>query len=138
MRVLLVSGVLMQSFKVRILLVVDNLPIREELSRSLASHEDILIVGEAIEGQQALELIAAHRPDVVLLDINMRSMSAIEAASMIKKSWLGTTIIGFCVIQDPYVTAAFLRAGAVAVLAKDSLDLLHPTIQRACRNKLAA
>ena len=81
-------------FKIRILLVVDNLSIWEELSRLLASHEDILIVGEATEGQQALELIAAHRPDVVLLDINLRSMRAIEAANMIKKSWLGTIIIG--------------------------------------------
>lgn len=128
----------MQPLKWRILLTVhDHFPIRDELRHLLASYDDIEIIGEASDGIKALEVVAAHRPDVVLLDINMPNLNGTETVSLLRKWWTETEIIGLCLIQDAYITGAFLRAGAVAVISKDRLDHLHSTIQQACMNRRA-
>ena len=61
----------------------------------------------------------------------MPKMNGIEAARLIKTSWEQTVIIGLCTIPDTYITDGFLNAGALAVILKDRMEHLHPTIQRA-------
>jgi DNA-binding NarL/FixJ family response regulator len=121
--------------KCRILLVDDYLPIREEFDRLLAREPDFEIVGEAANGKEAITLVSACRPDVVLLDINMPIMNGIEAAKLIKASWPETTIIGLCEVKDTYTIDAFMKAGAGAVLSKASIDQVQSTIRRACPEK---
>src|SRR5688500_11826470 len=104
--------------KCRVLLVDDHERIRDALRKLLASYEDIEIMGEARDGKQAVELVAACHPDVVLMDINMPRMNGIEASGVIMKSWEDTIIIGLCVVRDSYTTEAFLKAGALAVVSK--------------------
>ena len=127
----------MQSFKYRIILVDGHVPFRNELCQLLTPYEEIEIIGEASDGKQALELVATHRPDVVILDVNMPNMNGIEATTAIKKWWTETEIVGLCVKQDVYITSMFLKAGAVAVISKDRLEDVHSTILRACMNKRA-
>jgi DNA-binding NarL/FixJ family response regulator len=88
-------------------------------------------VGEACDGKQAIEQVAACQPDIILMDYNMPMMNGIEAARLIKTSWEETVIIGLCTVQDTYITEGFLEAGALAVIFKDRIDHLHSTIREA-------
>ena len=72
--------------KCRILLVDDHARIRETVRSLLSSFEDPQIVGEAADGQEAIDVVEACQPDVVLMDINMPRMNGIEATTLIKKS----------------------------------------------------
>ena len=116
----------------RVVLVDDHASMRSAVRNFLTSFGDIQIIGEAADGQEALELVATCQPDVILMDISMPKMNGIEATSVIKKSWNEAVIIGLCSYQDAYTIDALMRAGASAVLSKDRLDQLYPTIHRAC------
>jgi len=125
----------MISKKCRMLLVDDHERIRGALRNLLASYDDIEIVGEARDGEEAIKRAGSCQPDVILMDINMPRMNGIEASGVIMKSWEDTIIIGLCVVQDSYTTEAFLKAGALAVVSKERIDDLYSTIQRACENR---
>ena len=115
----------------RVLLVDDYVPVRTILRDMLTEYPDLQIVGEACDGKQAIEQVAACRPDIILMDYNMPMMNGIEAARLIKKSGGETVIIGLCTVEDTYIIEGFLKAGALAVICKDRIDHLHSTIQRA-------
>src|SRR6476469_3830564 len=83
----------------RLLLVDDHVPIRAVLRRLLAYYHDVRIVGEASDGQQAIELMSSCRPDVILMDIHMPRMNGIEATALISKSWKDAITIGLCAIE---------------------------------------
>jgi DNA-binding NarL/FixJ family response regulator len=117
--------------KYRILLVDDCVPARITLRSVLNEYVDLQVVGEACDGRQAIEQVAACQPDVVLMDYSMPYMNGIEAARLIKKLWEETVIIGLCTVPETYITDGFLNAGALAVVHKDRMDHLHSTIQRA-------
>jgi DNA-binding NarL/FixJ family response regulator len=124
--------------KCRILLVDDHVPIRAALRRLLAHYHDVRIVGEASDGQKAIELMSSCQPDVVLMDIHMPRMNGIEATALISKSWKDAIIIGLCAIEDPHTTDAILQAGALAVVSKHQLNDLYSIIQRACLKRSSA
>ena len=124
--------------KCRVLLVDDHVPIRAALRRLLAHYHDVRIVGEASDGQQAIELLASCQPDVILMDINMPRMNGIEATAHIKKSRKEAIIVGLCAVEDPHNTDAILNAGAVAVISKHHLDQLYSTIHNACAKRESA
>ena len=127
---LILVGKRMQKY--RVLLVDDHAPLRAALHRLLAHYHGIRIVGEASDGQQAIELIASCQPNIILMDIRMPNMNGIEATALIKKSWKEVIIVGLCAIEEPHNTDAMLKAGAVAVVSKHHLNDLYSTIQRAC------
>ena len=120
----------MPPHKYRILLVDDYVPVRITLRSMLTGYPDLQIVGEACDGKQAIEQVAACQPDIILMDYNMPVMNGIEAARLIKKSWEATVIIGLCTVPDICITDGFLNAGALAVVHKDRIEHLHSTIQR--------
>jgi DNA-binding NarL/FixJ family response regulator len=122
----------MQSQKCRILLVDDHAPVRQAMRNLLGTYEDLEIIGEAADGKEAIDIVEACQPDVILMDIRMPRMNGVEASSMIKKSWNEVVIIGLCMIEDRYSINAFMRAGASAVISKDRLQDLRPTIERSC------
>ena len=128
----------MTPHRCRVLLVDDHERMREMLRNLLASFEDVELVGEASDGEEAIQGVAACQPDIILLDIRMPKMNGIEAANVIRKSWKDTVIIGLCLVDDTYTTEAFLKAGALAVISKERLDDLHSTIQRACVKRMSA
>ena len=74
--------------KYRVLLVDDYVPARITLRSVLNEYVDLQIVGEACDGRQAIEQVAACQPDVVLMDYSMPYMNGIEAARLIKKFWM--------------------------------------------------
>ena len=124
--------------KCRVLLVDDHVPIRAALRRLLAYYHDVLIVGEASDDQQAIELLASCQPDVILMDISMPRMNGIEATALIKRSWKEAIIIELCALEDSHNTDALLNAGAVTVISKHDLNDLYFTIHKACLSKPSA
>jgi DNA-binding NarL/FixJ family response regulator len=97
----------------------------------LSAYHDLQVVGEAEDGEEAIIGVAACQPDIILMDIDMPRMNGIQATTIIKKSRKEMAIIGLCSVHDAYAVEAFLKAGGAAVVSKERLDDLHPTIQRA-------
>jgi CheY-like chemotaxis protein len=138
LQLLTLQGERMATHRCRVLLVDDHEGIRDTLRKLLTAYEDVQVVGEARDGAEAIQRVASCQPDIILLDVNMPNMNGIEAATFIRKLWTDTIIIGLCVVHDTYITEAFLKAGALAVVSKARLEDLHSTIQRACVNRLSA
>jgi DNA-binding NarL/FixJ family response regulator len=125
----------MNIHRCRVLLVDDHERMREALRQLLASYEDVEVVAEARDGEEAIIRVASCQPDLILMDINMPRMNGIQATTIIKKSPREISIIGLCMVCDTYAIEAFLKAGALAVVSKERLDDLYSTIQRACAHR---
>jgi len=89
---------------IRTLLVDDEQPARERLARLLAAFDDVQIVGEAEDGEQAVERIVELRPDLVFLDIQMPGCSGMEVAASLSAP---RPKIVFCTAYDEYAVDAF-------------------------------
>lgn len=102
------------------LLIVDDHPIfRAGLCDQLAGGaEAIVIVGEAEDGEKAYEMVAAHHPDVVLMDCHMPVMRGLEATLKIKKDFPGTKIIALSATAEIDRVRKVLQAGANGYLLK--------------------
>jgi DNA-binding NarL/FixJ family response regulator len=122
--------------KCRLLLVDDYTPLRSALRNLLHHFDDMEVIGEATNGQEAIQRVASCQPDVILMDLNMPAMNGIDASSEIKKSWKETIIIGMVAGADPESIDAFMKAGASAVISKDKFGDLFLTIRRACRDSV--
>lgn len=72
---------------VKVIIADDELPARHGLKALLSLCEEIDVVGEASDGEEALRLVDVHHPDVVLMDARMPRMSGLEAAHRIKQRW---------------------------------------------------
>jgi DNA-binding NarL/FixJ family response regulator len=119
----------------RVLIADDHIPTRDALSAFLSSSGNLEIVGEAADGNEAVEMVATCHSDVILLDLSMPRMNGVEAASMITKMWNDPVVIGLCTVQDAYTMGAFVDAGALTAIAKDRFEHLLSTVKRACKHK---
>ncbi len=120
------------SGKARILLVDDHAVMREGLSQLLRSERDMAVVGQAIDGQDAIEQARRLRPDIILMDYSMPRMDGLEATRVIHAEHPDIAIIGLSMFEESDRSAAMLSAGAVAYLAKSGgSDTLLTTIRKA-------
>jgi DNA-binding NarL/FixJ family response regulator len=105
---------------IRVAVADDQALVRSGFSVLLRSAGDIEVVGEAGDGQAAVDLVAAERPDVVLMDIRMPELDGIEATRRIVDSGASTRILVLTTFDlDEYVFGA-LQAGASGFLLKDT------------------
>ena len=118
-----------QQRKCQIMLVDDHSKVRTALRVLLAGYENIEVIGEACNGQQAVVLAEACRPDVVIMDINMPVMNGIAATDLIKRHRPETIVIGLSFSHDRSHERAFLAAGASTLIPKqDAAEQLYPAI----------
>lgn len=108
------------SSKVRVLLVDDHAMVRQGLRSLLEAYEDVDIVGEASDGEEALATIEEMRPRVVVMDINMPKKNGIEATTVIKARWPETVVIGLSVNPGGANSRAMQKAGATLLLTKEA------------------
>ena len=98
-------------------LIADDLPrTRDGLRALLSTLPEIEIVGEAADGREAVQLVEAVQPDVVLMDVRMPEMDGLDATQLIKTSWPETKVI-VLTIHASYQMEA-LAAGADAFFVK--------------------
>ena len=115
---------------IRVLVVDDDALVRAALSVMLASAEDIMLVAEAADGEQAEHAIGEHRPDVVLMDIRMPHVDGLLATERLRARPDPPHVIILTTFDaDDHVLRA-LRAGASGFLLKDTPP---PEIVRAIR-----
>jgi DNA-binding NarL/FixJ family response regulator len=106
---------------IRLLLAEDHPVVRAGLERLLANEDDIELVGAAGNGEEAVELAARIRPDVVLMDLSMPVMDGIEATSRIVKEHDGAvSVVVLTSFSDREEIMAALDVGASGYLLKDA------------------
>jgi NarL family two-component system response regulator LiaR len=139
--------------KIKVLIVDDHRVVRQGLRTFLDLNDDILVVGEAGDGQEAVDLAAQLRPDVVLMDLVMPHLDGIAATRSIKALGLGTKVIALTSFAEDDKVFPAIQAGASSYLLKDvSPDMLleairathrgearlHPEVMRKLMEQVAA
>jgi PAS domain S-box-containing protein len=120
--------------KIQVVLVDDHLVMRQGLASLLRAEQDISVVGEASDGESAIDLVRNTRPAVVLMDISMPGMDGIEATRRIHEQMPEVKIIGLSMFQADEQGAAIIAAGAVKYLAKTGpSEALIETIRNCTR-----
>jgi two-component system, NarL family, response regulator LiaR len=115
---------------IRILLVDDHNVLRQGMAQVIESQPDMTVVAQAGNGQDAVNLAVQHKPDVILMDINMPQMDGVEAARQVTAVHPETGIIILTMYRrDDYVFEA-IKAGASGYLLKEvELDELLAAIR---------
>ena len=103
---------------IRVVIADDQALVRAGLRLILEVHDDVEVVGEAADGAEAVELVAAQAPDVVLMDIRMPVLDGIEATRRITAASPARVVILTTFNLDEYVFEG-VRAGASGFLLKD-------------------
>ncbi|MGO0060673.1 LytR/AlgR family response regulator transcription factor [Brevibacillus fluminis] len=92
--------------RIRVMIAEDERLAREELTYLLAQEEEIELLPSATNGRELVELVAAHEPDVVFLDIKMPEMEGIQAARMLAARKRQPLLV-FCTAYENYALEAF-------------------------------
>jgi len=106
--------------KIKVLLADDQTMIRQGFSYVIGLQPDMQLVGEASNGQEAIDLTSELRPDVILMDIQMPRKSGIEATREIKRQWPATKTVILTTFDDQEYIYQGIRSGAVGYLLKDA------------------
>lgn len=104
---------------VRLVVADDHTMMRDGLRRALTDF-GLEVVGEAADGQAAVDLAEALQPDVVLMDISMPVLDGIAATRIIKKSWPGVQVVMLTMHSDENLLRQAIQAGAAGYLVKDA------------------
>lgn len=117
---------------IRILLVDDHDMVRRGLAVFLLAYDDLVLVGEAANGAEALDKCAALGPDVVLMDLMMPVMDGIAATRAIRTRYPDTQVIALTSFSEEKLVENALQAGAIGYLFKNvSVDDLAAAIRAA-------
>ncbi|QDS33873.1 response regulator [Brevibacillus brevis] len=115
---------------IRVVLVDDQTMIRQGLGYVIQMQSDMEVIGEASDGVEAVELIGALAPDVVLMDVQMPNKSGIEATREIMQQHPRTKVLILTTFDNHNYVVDGIRAGAVGYMLKDAdsqemLDLIR-------------
>ena len=116
--------------RMRVLLVDDHAMVRQGLRAVLEGYDDVHVVGEAVDGREAVRLTEQLRPGIVVMDINMPKMNGIEATREITTRYPHIIVIGLSVNAGDDNQQALIRAGAAALLTKEAaVEQLYETMR---------
>src|SRR3954447_21256494 len=104
---------------IRILLAEDHIVVRDGLAAIINQEEDMTVVAEAGEGQQAIELWKEHHPDIVLMDLRMPGLSGVNAIYELRAADPEARVIILTTFDGDEDIYRAMRAGAKAYLLKD-------------------
>ncbi|HCB12433.1 MAG TPA: two-component system response regulator NarL [Gammaproteobacteria bacterium] len=125
--------------EVQTILVIDDHPlIRKGILQLIAMENSLQLVGEAGDGQRGLALALRQRPDLILLDLNMRGLSGLETLKALKAADLDSRVIILTVSDSEEDVVAALRSGADGYLLKDMEpeEMLH-SLKTAAQGRIA-
>ncbi len=123
---------------IRILAVDDHPIVRRGIAGLLNIQPDMILVGEASDGREAIQLFRMHRPDVTLMDLQMPGMNGLDALIAIRNEYPDAKIVVLTTYAGDVLILRALKAGAQAYLLKNTLhkELLE-TIRRIYAGKKA-
>ncbi len=104
---------------VKVAIVDDHFFFRQGIRDVLNSQPGIAVVGESSDGEEALQMIAAVRPDVVLMDVNLPTINGLQVTQQIKNDHPDVAIIILTAYDDEEQVYRAIRIGASAYFAKD-------------------
>ena len=105
----------------KIVLVDDHPVFREGLNHLLAKEKDLRVVGEAGDGQMAIEMVLQKKPDLVVMDINMPNLDGIEATRRLLSEAPETRVVALSVHSGKQFIRDMIEAGALGYILKESI-----------------
>lgn len=111
----------MNNTPIRLLVADDHPLLRDGIAAMIEAHDDILLVGEAADGQQAVERFAELRPDVTLMDLQMPGLNGIEAIQAIRRQFADARIAVLTTYSGDARALQAVQAGARGYLLKSML-----------------
>jgi len=110
--------------RISVLLVEDHTLVREGLRELIEAFGDIEIVGEAKTGREAVQMVNALRPEIVVMDIAMPLLNGVQATRQILKTHPGAKVLILSAHGDPEYVEAVVKVGAMGYLLKQSSSLM--------------
>ena len=104
----------------KVIICDDQALIRDGLEMLLSLDKDIEVLAQAQDGAEALELVAQHRPELVLMDLKMPGMNGIEATRRIRTHYPAVKVLVLTTYDDDEWVFDAIRAGASGYLLKDT------------------
>ena len=121
---------------IRIVIADDHRVVRTGLEQLVGTFDDVEVVGSGVNGEEAVNICTASRPDVALIDLEMPVLDGIEATRRIRRASPATSVIVFTSFSDRERILRALDAGAVGYLLKDAEpEELHRAIRAAVRGE---
>jgi len=105
---------------IRVLIVDDHPVVRKGLASFLANEPDLVVVGAAVDGEEALKLADEHVPEVVLMDLSMPGIGGIEATKQLIQAHPGIRVLMLTSFGGHERMVEALKAGAVGYVVKDT------------------
>ncbi|MBO0938904.1 response regulator transcription factor [Fibrella sp. HMF5335] len=105
---------------IRILVADDHAVVRKGVSTLLEDADDLELVGEATDGDQAMTMTSSMLPDVLLLDVTMPKMSGLDVARQVAAAYPSVRILMFSMHNNPAYILNSVKNGASGYLLKDS------------------
>jgi DNA-binding NarL/FixJ family response regulator len=105
---------------IRVVLADDHAVVRRGLTGLIESTKDLEVVGVASDGNEAVELVREHRPDVAVMDLQMPVLDGVEATRAIVGEAIGTEVLVLTSFSDHARIDAAIEAGAMGYLLKDA------------------
>lgn len=105
---------------IRLILVEDHKMVLESLKQLLEESPNIKIIASCNNGTDAIKLAREHRPDIMLIDVNMSPVDGFEATRAITQNDPGIRVIGLSINNQPYYAEKMLESGAMGYLTKSS------------------
>ena len=124
---------------IRVLLVDDVESVRQTLRSILVTYPNFEIVGEACNGEEALESVQLLKPSVVVMDINMPRLDGIKATTLNKRVYPHIVVVGLSVYANDDTRKAMTAAGATTVISKEeAVEQLRDEIIESVNRRSAA
>jgi NarL family two-component system response regulator YdfI len=121
---------------IRLLIVDDHSIVRDGMRLILETVEDFEVLGEAADGDQAVNLAEELKPDVILMDLRMPGMDGLTAIRQLKETQPQIAVIILTTYNEDQMMLDGLKAGARGYLLKDTpRDLLFDTVRAAARGE---
>ena len=112
---------------IKVLLAEDHVITRQGMCRLLEEESDLTVLGEAGDGEEAVQMVTEMQPDVIIMDIAMPKLNGIEATRQIKLLYPSTAVLALSAYDDDEYVFGLLEAGAAGYLLKTASgdQLIH-------------
>jgi two-component system response regulator DegU len=122
--------------KIGILIVDDHLLVRQGLRQLLSLEEDMVVAGEAQNGEEVVEKVTELKPDVILMDLNLPGKNGIDLTAELKIKFPDVNILALTIDNDQNHVSKIIKAGALGYVLKDiDPDTLYQAIRTVAKGE---